>query len=167
MRPYALIASTAFLIGCASHSQLETRPLTETIVHRSAWQEVPKYEYKVEGDWILGPSHQWPLNVGDHLQFPTKDAMTLLSDRWEGGAEATIKTRDSVAIRLVVFEHLPKRNRRIRALKQISQYEYMAEATWQRDMFHGGQSWFVLARSGSGYRLIEYYCIGSSGSCHP
>jgi hypothetical protein len=167
MRGYWLICSAVALSACASVPQRETRSRAEHGYAQLAVNEAPEYEYREEWvllpsqhweQWIVGPTNQWPLD-DVRRGWPSDEGWEMLRSRWEQGTTAAVRKRDTVAIRLVVFEHMPRRDRRLHSIRQISQQEVMVEASYHHPEFTGagGTFWFVVVRSGYGWKLIAQY----------
>jgi hypothetical protein len=119
--------------------------------------EIPKYEYKVEGDWILGPTLKWPLKGSDGSLWPSREGGKLVKNRWTEGAEAKLPPADTEAIEKVVFDKLPKDKRKMGAVKKISEREYMVYASWYSGPRAPGGLHFVVVNSGNGWIVIAHY----------
>jgi hypothetical protein len=120
-------------------------------------QELPKYEYQVDGEWILGPTLKWPLKGSDGSLWPSKEGGKLIEERWTKGAEAKLPADDMEAIRKLVVEKLPKSKPKIEAVKKISEREYMVYGEWYSGPLAAGGLHFVVVRSGNEWILIARY----------
>jgi len=159
MRTLLFIAVATILTGCASHAQRSLEHTARVTVSPQGKQQTPKYEYKVEGEWILGPTLKWPLKGSDGTLWTSQDGYQLLGERWTHGAAVELTADDLATIRTAVFKKLPERNAAIRSIKKITECEYMVEGRWYTGPHSAGALWFVFVQSQNKWILIGYYFI--------
>ena len=93
--------------------------LTASIAYSQTNQPALRNIFKVEGEWILGPTLKWPLKGSDGSLWPSPESGKLLTDRWANGELANLSTDDSATVRKIVLDKLPNTDPKVGKIKKI------------------------------------------------